>query len=391
MRKSIFIALLLCVSIVLAACGSSTSATLPSDKTPTTADSSTPAGASPVAGTPAAASPEATSSSTAATPEATADASPSASTGSSSGDLSKVTIATGFKPSMNSAAIYLAAEKGYYKDAGLDVTVKDGSNPDLLAQIGTGGVDFGVSTGDTVVSARAAGVPVQMVMQLFTKYPVGLIYLANSGKTINTPADLKGMNIGVSQLSGSTYYGLLALLQAGHLTKDDVKITTIGFTELEAVSQKRVDAAMTYMSNEPVNAKDIGIETNAVQVNDYVQIVSSGIVTSESMIKDHPDVVQKVVDATVKAMNEELQNPDEAFGATIKRMPELTADKDKQTQRDILDETLKYQQPVADHPTGWTNPDSWKTTTDFLKSVNVIDKEVDPTTCYTNQFVEQAK
>jgi NitT/TauT family transport system substrate-binding protein len=386
MRKSIFIAVMLCVSIILAACGSSTSATLPSTET-TTSEGGTP-GASPVAGTPSAASPEATSSgSMSATPAATPDPSPAASTG----DPIKVTIATGFKPSMNSAAIYLAAEKGYYKDAGLNVTVKDGSNPDLLAQIGTGGVDFGVSTGDSVVSARAAGVPVQMVMQLFTKYPVGLIYLADSGKTINTPADLKGMNIGVSQLTGSTYYGLLALLQAGHLTTNDVKITAIGFTELEAVSQKRVDAAMTYMSNEPVNAKDVGIDTKALQVNDYVQIVSSGIVASESMIKDHPDVVQKVIDATVKAMNEELQNPDEAFDATIERMPELTADKDKQTQRDILTETLKYQQPVADHPTGWTSPDSWKTTTDFLKSVNVIDKAVDPTTCYTNQFVEQAK
>lgn len=377
---------MLCVSVVLAACGSSTSATLPSTET-TTSAGSTP-GATPVAGTPSAASPEATSGgSMSATPEATPNASPAA----SSGNLIKVTIATGFKPSMNSAAIYLANEKGYYKDAGLDVTVKDGSNPDLLAQIGTGGVDFGVSTGDSVVSAHAAGVPVQMVMQLFTKYPVGLIYLADSGKTINTPADLKGMNIGVSQLTGSTYYGLLALLQAGHLTTKDVKITAIGFTELEALSQKRVDAAMTYMSNEPVNAKDVGIDTNAVLVNDYVQIVSSGIVASESMIKDHPDVVQKVVDATVKAMNEELQNPDEAYDATIKRMPELTADKDKQTQRDILTETLKYQQPVADHPTGWTNPDSWKTTTDFLKSVNVIDKDVDPTSCYTNQFVERTK
>jgi NitT/TauT family transport system substrate-binding protein len=377
---------MLCVSIVLAACGTSTSATLPSNET-TTSDSGT-SGATPVAGTPSAASPEATSAgSMSATPMATADASPAASTG----DLTKVTIATGFKPSMNSAAIYLAAEKGYYKDAGLDVTVQDGSNPDLLAQIGTGGVDFGVCTGDTIVSARAAGVPVQMVMQLFTKYPVGLIYLADSGKTINTPADLKGMNIGVSQLSGSTYYGLLALLQAGHLTKDDVKITTIGFTELEALSQKRVDAAMTYMSNEPVNARDVGIDTKAVQVNDYVQIVSSGIVASESMIKDHPDIVQKVVDATQKAMNEELQNPDEAYDATIKRMPELTADKDKQTQRDILTVTLKFQLPVAYHPTGWANPDAWKATTDFLKSVGVIDKAVDPTTCYTNQFVEQAK
>ncbi len=292
---------------------------------------------------------------------------------------------------MNSAAIYLAAEKGYYADAGLDVTVQDGSNPDLLAQIGTGGIAFGVSGGDSVVPARAAGIPVQTVMQFFTKYPVGLVALADSSFPLSSPSDLKGLNIGVSQLNGSTYFGLLALLQAGNLTQNDVHITTIGFTELEAVSQKRVDAAMTFMSNEPVNARDLGIETKSLLVGDYVNLMSSGLVTSDSMIRDQPDVVQKVVDATVKGMNEALKNPDEAYQATITRMPELTSDLDKQTQKDILAETQKYQQPVEGHPTGWGDPDGWTTTVNFLKSAEVITKDVDPTACYTNQFVEQAK
>jgi len=373
MRRSVAIAVLLCVSIIVAACGSSTSATLPSTETTTSSS------ATPQSGTPAA------------TLAATTVASPAAATGSTSGTPPKITIATGFNPSMNSAAIYLAAEKGYYADAGLDVTIKDGSNPALLAQIGSGAIQFGVSTGDAVIPARAAGVPVQTVIQIFTKYPVGLITLSNGGPSISSPVDLKGLNIGVSQLSGSTYFGLLALLQAGNLTKDDVKITTIGFTELEALSQKHVDAAMTYLSNEPVNAKDAGIQTNALLVSAYVQLVSSGLVTSDEMVKDHPDIVQKVVDATVKAMNDELKTPDDAYQATIKRMPELTTEQDKQTQRDILTETLKYQQPIADHPTGWGDPAAWQTTATFLKRVGVITKDVDPLSCYTNQFVEQAK
>jgi NitT/TauT family transport system substrate-binding protein len=381
MRRSVLIAILLCVSVIVAACGSSTSATLPSTETiaASSASPGTSINATPESGTPAA------------TMSAATSASPAASTDSPVVTPTKITIATGFKPSMNSAAIYLAAEKGYYSDEGLDVTIKDGSNPALLAQIGSGAIQFGVSTGDAVVPARAAGVPVQTVMQLFTKYPVGLIALSNGGPSISSPADLKGLNIGVSQLSGSTYFGLLALLQAGNLTKDDVKITTIGFTELDAVSQKHVDAAMTYLSNEPVNARDAGIQTDAMQVSAYVQLVSSGLITSDEMVKDHPDIVQKVVDATVKAMNEELQAPDDAYQATIKRMPELTTDQDKQTQRDILTETLKYQQPTAAHPTGWGDPAAWQTTATFLKSVDVITKDVDPTTCYTNQFVEQAK
>ncbi len=366
--------MLLCLGIIAAACGSSSSngTSTTAGGASTSAVSSTASSSPPASGT-------------------TAQASPSATTASGSSKLVKITISTGFKPSMNSAAIYLAAEKGYYADQGLDVTVQDGSNPDLLAQIGTGGVAFGVSGGDSVVPARAAGIPVQTVMQFFTKYPVGLVALAGSDFPLNSPSDLKGLNIGVSQLNGSTYYGLLALLQAGNLTQDDVHITTIGFTELEALSQKRVDAAMTFMSNEPVNARDIGIETKSLLVGDYVHLMSSGLVTSDSMIQDHPDIVQKVVDATVRGMNDALQNPDEAFRATIKRMPELTTEQDKQTQKDILSETQKYQQPVDGHPTGWGDPDGWTTTVNFLKSVDVISKDVDPAACFTNQFVERAK
>ncbi len=381
MRRPGLIALLLCIGIIAASCGSSSTNT-----TPTTSS----VGTSSAATTNPAVSSSPTASSS--TPMATSMASPStASSTSGSANPVKITIATGFNPSMSNAAIYLAAEKGYYAAEGLDVTIKDGSNPDLLAQIGTDSIAFGVSGGDSVIPARAAGIPVRTVMQFFTKYPVGLVALANSNVSLNSPSDLKGLNIGVSQLNGSTYFGLLALLQAGNLTKNDVHITTIGFTELEALSQKRVDAVMTFMSNEPVNARDIGIQTKSLQVSDYMNLMSSGLVTSDTMIQQHPDIVQKVVSATVKGMNEALQNPDEAYQATIKRMPELTTNQDKQTQKDILTETQKYQQPVAGHPTGWGDPNGWSTTASFLKSVGVITKDVDPSTCYTNQFVEQAK
>ncbi len=292
-----------------------------------------------------------------------------------------------FQPEHGLAAIYLAAGKGYYAQAGLDVTVKDGPNPDLLTQVGSGDIDFGVSGGDSAISARAAGTTVQSVMQFFTSYPVGLVTLADSGTPLNDPSDLKGLNIGVSQRSGSTYFGLLALLQAGNLTTNDVQITTVGANELEALSQKRVDAVMTLMNDEPVNAQNMGIQTSALLVGNYVNLVSSGLVTSDSMIKDHPEVVQKLVEATVKAMNDAQQNPDVAYLATVTRMTTLMTDQDKQTERDILTETQKYQQPIEGEPIGWLDPQAWTLTEYFLKSVGVITQDVDPTTCYTNTFV----
>ena len=371
-RHTVPAVVLICLSVVLAGCGGSPA------PSPTTA-ASTSSAVTAASATPGSA--------LAATP--TTAATPGGTPATATGPRTKVVLQTGFLPSMNFAPFYLALQLGYYADEGLDVTIQDGSNPDLLKQLGSGGVDFGIAGGDSVIPARAAGVPVVMVMQQFQKYPVGLITLASGGTSITKPADLKGKKIGVSAPNGSTYFGLLALLKAGNLTTSDVQIISIGFTELEALTQKRVDAAMTFVTNEPVQARALGFPVNQMNVSDYANLVSTGLVTSDRMVQQHPDVVQKFVNASLRGMAEEQRNPEEAYQAAIKRMPELTP-ANATVQRDILTETLKFEQQPSGHPYGWGDPASWTTTVDFLKSVGVITTDVNPTSCYTNTFVQSA-
>jgi len=364
--------LLLCLALILSGCGGSTApapTTAPSTSSVATSTAATPG--STLASTPGAA------------------VTPGGSPATASGPRTKVTLQTGFLPSMNSAPFYLALQQGYYAAEGLDVTIQDGSNPDLLKQVGSGGVDFGISGGDSVIPARAAGVPVVMVMQQFQQYPVGLITLAGGGVTINKPADLKGKKIGVSAPNGSTYFGLLALLKTGNLTTGDVQIISIGFTELEALTQKRVDAAMTFVTNEPVQAKALGFPVNQMNVSDYANLVSTGLVTSDRMVQQHPDVVQRFVNASLRGLVEAQRNPEAAYQATIKRMPELSP-ADATVQRDVLTATLTFEQQPSGHPYGWSDPAAWSTTVEFLKSVEVVTTNVDPTACYTNTFVDHA-
>ena len=383
-----FVVLAVCLSLLLAACGGSASTSTTTTSTSSTAaPTATSAATATTASTPAAAA-----SSPAASPSATTPAAATATAGTpvASGPLVKVELDTGFLPSMNFAPYYLAAAKGYYAAQGLDVTIKDGANPGLLEQIAGGGMVFGITGGDSLITARAAGIPDVLVLQQFQKYPVGLITLANGGAAIAKPADLKGKKIGVSAPNGSTYFGLLALLQAANLTKDDVTIVSIGFTELEALSQKRVDGAMTFITNEPIQARDQGIPVNQLAVSDYVNLVSTGLVTSEKLVAEHPDIVQKFVTASLQGLAEAQRDPDAAYAASIKRMQELSPAAAK-TQRDILTATLGFEQQPSGHPYGWSDPDAWTTTINLLKSVGVITKDVDASSCYTNTFVENAR
>lgn len=384
--RHVLLVLVVSLGLILAACGSSSD----TDPTATTSAASSPATGSSsgtAAASPTAAEPSSTVPATAVPP--TTAASPEGSGSVGSGEKVKVTLALGFVPNVQFAPYYVALDNGYYEEAGFDVEVQQGPNPDLLAQVGSGSIDFAVTSGDGLVPARVAGIPVRYVMAQFQKYPVGATAIGGKHEPLTSPEDLQGRRVGVSQANGSTYFGLLALLQAGGLTLDDIELITIGFAELEALTQDRIDVAMTYLVNEPVQARELGYDMEELAVSDYVDMVSTGLVTNDDMIAEHPELVQKFVAATLKGLKASLDDPDAAFEASMKRMPEITGD-NVRIQRAVLEQAQKWQQPPADHPLGWTDPEAWKNTQDLLHSVGIVEKTVDLDTLYTNQFVEGA-
>jgi NitT/TauT family transport system substrate-binding protein len=302
----------------------------------------------------------------------------------------QVLLATGFIPNVQFAPYYLAQDRGYYAAEGLDVTVRDGANPNLLAQVGAGSVDFAVTGGDALVPARVSGVPVTYVMGQFQKYPVGAMAIEGSGLALSSPADLRGRTIGVSGPNGSTYIAMRALLQAGGMSEDDVHVISIGFTELEALTQQRVDVAMTFLTNEPVQARAMGVQVETLEVSPYYNLISTGLVTSDQNIQQRPDLVQHFVNASLHGLRDTLADPDAAFAASLKRMPEIAGTDQERIQREVLQATLGFEQPPAGHPLGWSDPAGWQATQDLLSSTGLITDSVDPATMFTNTFAEQA-
>jgi NitT/TauT family transport system substrate-binding protein len=321
-----------------------------------------------------------------ATPPLTATVTPQATvTGTT-----KVQLVLAFQPSVQFAPFYVAQDKGYFAAEGLDVAVQYSTAPDALTLLGAGTSDFVVTSGDEMVPARVQGIPVTYIMALYQRYPVGATAIVGNGAPLKTPADLKGRNIGIPGEYGSSLVALKALLKAGNLTDSDITLNSIGFTQVEALSQKRVDVAMTYLNNEPVQLQKLGNQVETLNVSDYLNLISVGLATSERNLKERPALVQHFVNALLHGLQDTLDQPDAAFSMSATRIPEVTGDA-LLLQREVLSATLALMQKPADHPLGWSDPAGWQTTQDFLKSVNMIDKTVDPTTIYTNQFVETVK
>ncbi|HET8626754.1 MAG TPA: ABC transporter substrate-binding protein [Thermomicrobiales bacterium] len=324
------------------------------------------------------------------TPAATAAGGPvapaSPAGAASPGATTKLTIALGYIPDIQFAPFYMAKEGGYFRDAGLDVDFNQSVETDVLKLVGTGALKFGVASGDEVMVARSQGVPVVYVAAWYQKYPVTIV--ARASANIHGVRDLKGHTVGVPGRFGTTYTGLLALLQNAGMSQSDIQIREVGFNQVQALSQNQVDAIVGYTNNEPIQLKNLGVDTTTINVFDQVDLVSNGIVTNEQTLRDNSDLVRKVVGAVLRGTADTIAHPDTAVDTTLaKYVPEA---KDKRAlERQILDATIPlWQSPVtAQHGLGYSDPAAWTTTKDVLTKLKMLGGDVDLSKVYTNQFV----
>ncbi len=295
----------------------------------------------------------------------------------------QVTIAMGFVPNVQFTPMYVAIENGYFAEQGVDVVLDYGMETDLLQRLGAGDLQFAIASGDQVILARAAGLPVTMVANWYRRFPVCVVSLAESG--INSPEDLVGKTVGIPVLEGASYIGWQAFLREVGLSPEQVNLQPIGYTQIASLTEKRVDAAVSYAMNEPVQLVQAGYETNVFYLDEYTGLVSNGLISSEATIDSDPDLVRKVIAAFVKGIETTLADPDEAFAITRKHIPEMD-DTTAELQRAVLDACLPFWEAEN---IGYNDPAAWQESVQLLQDLGLISGDVAATEMYTNEFLPQ--
>jgi NitT/TauT family transport system substrate-binding protein len=298
--------------------------------------------------------------------------------------LQQVTIAMGYIPNVQFAPYYVAAQQGYYAAAGLDVHFNYSTATDVMKLVGTGSIAFGNAEADQVIVARARGLPDISVFTQYQRFPVVIFALRSSG--IRSFADLKGKTIGLPGLYGASYTGLLAALAAAHLTTSDVHLEAIGYSQVAEVAQHRVDAAVGYVMNEPVQLQQQGYPVTVLPIADLVPLGGPGIVTSTALIKSNPDLVKRFVQATYKGQLYTDAHATEAFAISRRYLPSLAANT-VAYQQAVLRVAIGYWVPSPGHKLGCTTLQVWKVTQQILLTQRQISSTFDPSALYTNQFV----
>lgn len=297
------------------------------------------------------------------------------------GALMKISLPMGYIANIQYAPLYVAVEKGYFRDAGIDLEFDYRFETDGVALVGSGELPFAVVSGEQVLLARAQGLPVTYVVAWYQQYPVSVV--AKSELGILVPQDLKGKKIGLPGLFGASYVGLRALLYEAGMSEEDVTLDSIGFNQVELLATGQQNIVVGYTANEPIQLQSRGIAVTEIRVADYVQLASNGMLASEKVIQENPDLVRAFVGAFLKGLADTIADPDEAFKLSESHIPNF-ADLDANVQKKVLETSIE--QWKADR-LGYSDPQAWENMQDVLLDMGLITAKMDLSKAYTNEFI----
>ncbi|WP_448593183.1 ABC transporter substrate-binding protein [Thermoflexus hugenholtzii] len=295
-----------------------------------------------------------------------------------------IRLPMGYIANVQFAPFYVAVEKGYFAQEGIQLSFDYSFETNGVQLVGAGQLPFALVSGEQVPLARAQGLPVVMIAQWYQRYPIAIFALAEKG--IRSPQDLRGKTVGLPGFFGASYVGFKALLYATGIPEEEVRAVDLGgFTQVAAVREGKVDAAVGYINNEPLVLRRAGLDVTVIDVADHAALVGNGILTNERTIRDQPDLVRRFLRAFLRGLRDTLRNPKEAFEISKKYMEGLSGENEA-AQWEVLQATLPLWE--AEVP-GRSDPRAWEEMTRVLVRMGQLQEPGDIHAAYTNAFVEE--
>lgn len=326
-----------------------------------------------------------------------ADTSGSSSSSSGSGTTTDVKFALDWTPNTNHTGLYVAIAKGYFKDAGINLTVLPYSDSSTDTLINSGAADFGISFQDTATFATATGVANTSVFAVLQHNPVSIGVLA-SATDITSPKDLDGKIFGNAGSSESY------IKEATDAIKNDGgtgKFTTVtlGTSAYEALYAKKVDFVGAFETWEGIDAELKGTPMKFFHLQDYgvPDLYSVVVSANNGWLKDNPDAAKAFVGALQKGYQYAADNPDAAAKILIDQNPGVFEDEKLvyKSQEELSKSYLKDAAGVV----GTQTADQWQAFSDYMFTAGLLvdadGKKLtaapDASTMFTNDYLTDTK
>lgn len=298
--------------------------------------------------------------------------------------LEKVTVVLDWTPNTNHTGLYVALDKGYYKEQGLDVEIVQPSNGSAPTIVATGKADFGVAYQEDITYAKTSEdpLPIKAIATIIQHNTSG--FASPASKNIKTIKDFENKTYG-GWGSESEKATLNAVMTNNDANYETVKIVDIGEDDFFTATKGDIDIANIFEGWTGVEAKLRGADINYIATKDLderLDYYTPLLVTNEKIITENPELAKKFLAATSKGYEDCVENPEESAKILLKYAPEISDDLAIESQKYLAD---KY----IDDASRWGEmKDSvWDNYTDFMKEYKLINKDMKASDAYTNEFL----
>lgn len=305
-------------------------------------------------------------------------------TGCSQKNPSDITVVLDWTPNTNHTGLYVALDKGYFADEGLNVEIIQPANGTAEQLVAANTAQFGISYQENVTFARAAGVPIVSIAAVIQHNTSGFISPKSEG--ITRPADFAGKKYGGWGTDIETALVKHLMVEDG-ANPDEVNIITMGDTEFfAACDADEIDFGWAYEAWTLQDAMIKGIDVNyfsMISFSETLDFYTPVIITNENNIAENKKTVEKFMRAVKKGYEYAIQHPLISANILVEQVPELDKELVALSQEFLM---TKYQDDAKKW--GWQEKSRWDNYTNWLYENGLIDTNINTEDAFTNDFIK---
>lgn len=297
----------------------------------------------------------------------------------------KLKLVLDWTPNTNHTGLYVAMDKGYYKDAGIELEIVQPPEDGAEVLVASGKADFGISFQDTMAGAlsKDSPLPIKAVAAITQHNTSGI--MSRKGDGITTPKGLEGKKYATWDLPiEKAILKNVVEKDGGDFAKVELIPSTVT-DEVSALSTKQIDAVWVYYGWAGISAKEKGFDFDYFafkDINPTFDYYTPVLITNDDMIKNNSDTVKKFLEATKKGYEFAAGNPQDAAEILLKYAPETDSKLANASQ-----EYLSTCYIDKDIPWGYIDSERWKNFYRWINENNLLEHRIDEGAGLNNEFI----
>ena len=297
------------------------------------------------------------------------------------GKLKKITFVLDWTPNTNHTGIYVAKEKGYFKEAGLDVEIVQPPEDGAEVLVGSGKAQFGISFQDTMMPAVVGddALPIKAVAAVLQHNTSGIV--SRKGDGIKRPKGLEGKKY-------ATWKAILKQVvekDKGNFSKVNMIPSTVT-DEVSALKSKKVDAIWIYYGWAGIATEVAGLDTDYFAFKDIDPVFdyyTPVIIGNSEWMKKNPETAKAFLSAAKKGYEYAIEDPKDAGDILCEASPELDSKMVQASQKYMKDQ---YKAEVKQW--GYINPERWNAFYNWISEKGLSKTKIPENTGFTNDYLE---